>query len=258
MSLHPDIAAVLAGESEGCIVTGDCLEVMAEMPDGCVDAVVTDWPYSSGTRREGQKGIRKAMNRKTDDVAWFELDSLTAHGFAWLARSVAWEGCRAAVAGSHGLFFIEWRMYPIAWAAIETAGWRIASVIVWDKVNIGMGACFRNQQEFVLHASRGVGAEPNRRDIGNVIRCRSVRNGDHPTEKPLALMRRLCDVVSRRGQIILDPFCGSGTTCVAAKKLGRRWVGIEIDPKYAEIARRRVASTPRPLFDQSGEAEGKV
>jgi len=55
------------------------------------------------------------------------------------------------------------------------------------------------------------------------------------------------------GDLILDPFCGSGTTCVAAKKLGRRYIGIEIDPTYADIARRRIAATPEPLFVPEAE-----
>jgi len=71
-------------------------------------------------------------------------------------------------------------------------------------------------------------------------------NNNHPTEKPVDLMLQ---VIKWTKGVILDPFCGSGTTCVAAKKLGRRYIGIELDPKYAEIARQRVKSTPKPLFD---------
>lgn len=248
MSLNPEIVAVLSGESDGCIITGDCLEIMADMPDGCVDAVVTDWPYSSGTRREGQKGVRKSMNRTLDDALWFEMDSMTTHGWAWMARSVAWESVRLMHVGDHALFFIDWRMYPIAYAAIENGGLRLANLLVWDKEMFGMGACFRNQHELIIHATRGVGHEPMRRDIPNVIRCAAVRNGEHPTEKPLLLMETILEPVIAQDGIVLDPFCGSGTTCVAAKKLGRRWIGIEIDPGYAEKARRRVASTPKPLF----------
>ncbi len=251
--LDPEIQAVLDGESEGCIVTGDCLDAMKEMPDGCVDAVVTDWPYSSGTRREGQKGVRKSMNRGTDDSEWFDLDSLTTHGWAWLARSVAREGLRVLRSARHALFFIDWRMYPIACAAIEVGGLRLANVIVWDKMMFGMGACFRNQHEWIIHASSGVGREPSRRDVPNVLSVPAVRNGCHPTEKPVRLMERLCEPITSISEIILDPFCGSGTTCVAAKKLGRRWIGIDISEDYVRIAKNRVRNTPRPLFKEAAD-----
>jgi len=62
----------------------------------------------------------------------------------------------------------------------------------------------------------------------------------------------------KTASIILDPYCGSGTTCVAAKKLGRRWIGIEIDEKYAAIARARIASTPKPLFVEEQAADKQL
>ena len=70
----------------------------------------------------------------------------------------------------------------------------------------------------------------------------------HPCPKPIEWGLWLCERAAPQDGIILDPFCGSGTTCVAAKKLGRRWIGIEIDESYARIARERVATTPKPLF----------
>lgn len=70
----------------------------------------------------------------------------------------------------------------------------------------------------------------------------------HPSPKPLCLMEWLVGELSNTSDIIFDPFCGSGTTCVAAKKLGRRWIGIDIEPKYVDIAKSRVQNTERPLF----------
>ena len=70
----------------------------------------------------------------------------------------------------------------------------------------------------------------------------------HIAPFPVELARRCAAMWSMDGDIILDPFCGSGTTCVAAKQLGRRYIGIEIDPKYCELARERVRNTTPPLF----------
>jgi len=70
----------------------------------------------------------------------------------------------------------------------------------------------------------------------------------HPNEKPLALMERLIRIYTNPGDIVLDPFCGSGTTLVAAKELGRHWIGIDISPAYCELSRKRIAAARVPLF----------
>ncbi len=219
---------------------GDCLEVMAAMEAGSVDAVVTDPPYSSGTRREAAKGLRKSMNRTVDDAAWFGTDSLTTDGFEWLMRSCAIQWHRVLKPGGHALVFIDWRMRGHLSDAIESADMRKAGEIIWDKVNIGMGQCFRNQYELILHFTKGVGCEPNRRDVGNVIREPSIRNGDHPTEKPTRLLTRLLDVVTHKGDTVLDCFAGAGTTGEAAIAIGRQFIGIEREDEYVAIARRRI------------------
>lgn len=221
------------------IIKGDCLEVMRGMADASVDAVVTDPPYSSGTRREAQKGIRKSMNRGTDDEKWFGSDSLTTNGFVWLMRSCAVEWNRVLKPCGHALVFIDWRMYPAMAGAIESADLRNSNLLVWDKTYFGMGSCFRNQHELVAHFTKGV-AVPQRRDVGNVLSFKPIRHGDHPTEKPIDLMRKLVSVVTPPGGIVLDPFAGSGSTGAACMMEGFRFVGIELNQEYCEIARKRI------------------
>lgn len=229
------------------VIAGDCLAEMAALPPLSVDAVITDPPYSSGTRREGAKGVRKSMNRGTEDAAWFGSDSLTTNGFVWLMRACAVEWQRLLKPGGHALVFIDWRMMPALAGAIESADLRHAGLLIWDKTYFGMGSCFRNQHEMILHFTKGVGREPNRRDIGNVISCKPVRSSLHPTEKPLALMRTLVSVVAAPGSVVIDPFAGSGTTLQASLLEGCSAIGIERDPAYAEMARQRIAGDA-PLF----------
>lgn len=221
------------------IINGDCLEVMRGMETSSVDAIVTDPPYSSGTRREASKGLRKSMNRSTDDEKWFGSDSLTTNGFTWLMRSCAVEWNRLLKSGGHVLVFIDWRMYPALAGAIESADLRNSNLLVWDKTYFGMGSCFRNQHELILHFTKGV-SSPQRRDVGNVLSYKPVRNGDHPTEKPIELMRRLVSVVTPPGGLVLDPFSGSGSTGVACKAEGFRFIGIEREPEYCEISKARI------------------
>ncbi len=220
-------------------ILSDCLEAMQKLvAEGViVDAIVTDPPYSSGTRREAQKGLRKSMRRETEAVEWFDSDSLTSQGLAYLMRSCALQWLRLLKPGGHILCFTDWRMYPTMAAAIESADLRAANLVVWDKTMFGMGAHFRNQHELIMHFTKGVGVGPQRRDIPNVLRHRPIRDGVHPTEKPVKLIEELLSVVVPQGGIVLDPFAGSGSTGRAARNLGIRSILIERSPEYLNIIR---------------------
>lgn len=222
------------------ILLGDCLEQLRSIPSESVDAVITDPPFSSGTRREGAKGIRKSMTRGVESAEWFGSDSLTTDGFLFLMRSCALQWHRVLKPGGHVLCFIDWRMSSWCADAIESADLRRAGLLVWDKTYFGMGSCFRNQHELIWHFTKDKGTEPLRRDIGNVIPCKPIRNGQHPTEKPVELLKTLIDVVVPEGGVVLDSFMGSGSTGVAAVEKGRRFIGIEREALYLEVARNRL------------------
>jgi site-specific DNA-methyltransferase (adenine-specific) len=113
--------------------------------------------------------------------------------------------------------------------------------LIWDKQHFGMGIVFRNQHEFIVHATAGNPCEPQRRDVGNVLRFPAVRDGEHPTEKPEPLLRTLLSVVCPPFGLVLDPFAGSGTTLTAARSIDRPAVGIDADERYCEIAAKRLS-----------------
>jgi len=233
MSKYPEIAAVLAGESEGVIICGDCLEVMAGMPDGCVDAVVTDPPY--GKDDTHARHLSNVANRQR--IGFYGIDerqcvSLSCEflrlSSGWTVFTCEWHFMEALHQAGHLIRFGIWRKRN---GAPQFTGDRPGTG--WEAVAI----CHRPRR---MKWNGG-----GRHAVWDIPK---VQGGGHPTEKPLDLFASFVSDFTSSGDIILDPFCGSGTTCVAAKKLGRRYVGIEIDPKYCEIARERVASTTPPLF----------
>jgi DNA modification methylase len=232
--------------SDGRLVIyhGDTLEVMRSLPSLQADAVLTDPPYSSGTRREGAKGVRKAMNRTVEDAEWFTTDCLTTDGFVWLMRAAAMGWKRHLVPGGHALSFIDWRMaLPLA-GAMESADLRKLGMLIWDKTYFGMGAYFRNQFEVVLHFTHGRSRPSYRHDVGNVLRCPPVRDGDNPTQKPVLVLCDLLSVVCPPDGLVLDTFMGSGSTLAAAHALGMRAIGIEVDEQACEKAARRLEDPP--------------
>ncbi len=226
--------------SKPLLLHGDCLQLMGTLEDGSVDLVLTDPPFSSGTRREASKGLRKSMNRGGDKKQWFGSDSLTVDGFLFLLRACALEWHRVLKDGGHVLCFIDWRMMSHLADAIESADFRRCGVIVWDKTYFGMGSCFRNQHEMVLHFTKDMGCPPQRRDVGNVIQAKPVRNGVHPTEKPVDLLEKLISVVCPDGGVVLDPFMGGGSTGMACKIAGRSFIGLEREQGYYQIATKRI------------------
>lgn len=219
---------------------GDCIEIMRDLDEQSIHAVLTDPPFSSGGRRENARSLRKSLTRSVKDDDWIRGDALSTAGFSYLMRLCALEWRRILVPGGHALAFIDWRMSGTLGAALETGDLRQHPTLVWDKTQFGMGAVFRNQHEFIQHFTAGTAREPQRRDVGNVLSCKPVRDGDHPTEKPEPLLRTLLSVIAGSGEVVLDPFAGSGSTLLAAQSLGLKSIGIEADERYCEVIARRM------------------
>jgi DNA modification methylase len=150
---------------------------------------------------------------------------------------------------------MDWRHLSECLAAGERAFTELKNVIAWVKTNAGQGSFYRSQHELVLVFKNGDAPHRNNIELGKHGRSRSnvwqypgvntFRKGRladltvHPTVKPVALVADAMRDCSRRGDIVLDPFMGSGTTILAAEKVGRRGYGIEIDPLYVDVAIRR-------------------
>ena len=223
---------------EATLYRADCLDVMGNFSG--IDAVLTDPPYSSGARRDAERSVRGSMLRSLDDEDWFSHDSMTTWGFTWFARA-AFGLLRAALAeGAHLYVFIDWRQTPTVYGMLEACGYRVNQCLVWAKTHFGMGAYWRNQHENIVFASKGMPAAMADRGMGSVLTASSVppQQRQHPTEKPVGLIRSILKATT--AQTILDPFMGSGTTGVACAKLGRKFIGIEIEPKYFDIACKRI------------------
>lgn len=157
--------------------------------------------------------------------------------------------------------FSDWRQLPTASDALQAGGivWR--GVVVWDKGRAARAphkGYFRHQCEYVLWGTRG--ALEARSGRGPWDGCFSVpvlpREKHHLTGKPVALMERLVEVVPA-GDVVLDPFMGSGSTGVACVRTGRSFVGIEVVPEYYEVARRRIeAARAQARLPEAGYGAG--
>jgi site-specific DNA-methyltransferase (adenine-specific) len=224
------------------IYHADALELLESLEPNSVDVVFTDPPYSSGARNSAKLRGRGSMRRDTGKYGgdeWFGGDNLSAHGFAMLVRLFGVETFRVTRKDGHLFSFIDWRQLPVLQGAIESSGWASRALLVWDKIHFGMGNGFRQQAEFVLHASKGTGDNFIRHDLGTVLR--SLRQSDdigHATVKPLGIVQTMLSAVP--GAVVVDPFMGSGTTILAAKGLGRTAIGADADERSCALACERL------------------
>ena len=245
------------------ILVGDCVTEMARLPDKSVDMIFADPPYNLQLggdlfRPEGGK-----VDACDDD--WDKFDSLTAYdNFTrdWLieARRVLKDDGTLWVIGSYH------NIYRVG-SLLQDEGFWILNDIVWRKTNPMpnfRGTRFTNAHETLLWCSKGEKARYTfnyqaMKALNEDVQMRSDwlfpicsggervkdRSGDkaHPTQKPEALLYRVVLACTKPGDVILDPFFGTGTTGAVARRLGRRWIGIERERAYVDVAGERIAST---------------
>jgi site-specific DNA-methyltransferase (adenine-specific) len=233
---------------DATLYCGDAADLVRDLPP--VDIVFTDPPYSSGARTDSERQVRGAMLRSMEDADWFSHDAMTTWGFGWFMRSVFSELRQRTTAGAHIYVCIDWRQTPNVYGLLEATGYRVNHCLVWKKSHFGMGAYWRNQHENIVFASNGMPAPMLDRGMGSVIECAAVSSDarEHPTEKPTALIEAILRAVP--GDVVLDPFMGSGATGCAALRCGRRFIGCEINPHHYETSLRRIgaANKQRDMF----------
>lgn len=215
---------------------GDCLEVMKSIPPNTVVAVITDPPYSSGGYQESGKTVGSIGTRSNKTIM---SDNLSTRGYLRLMTRVL-----RATDADEFYVFTDWKMWINTFDAFEDSGIRVRNMLVWDKERMGMGMPWRNQHELIAFGKR-TNASIRSGKSGNVLKCKRSGNVNHPTEKPVELIKEI--LTNCPADTILDPFMGSGTTGVACVQTGRNFIGIEIDPTYFAIAERRIKEAQEQL-----------
>ena len=234
---------------------------MAALPDGCIDLVFADPPYNLQLGGDLFRPDGSQVDAVDDD--WDKFDSYASYDRftrAWLAqarRILKPNGTIWVIGSYHNIFRVG--------AAIQDEGFWILNDIVWRKANPMpnfKGTRFTNAHETLIWAAHSGTARYTfnyqamkalnddlqmRSDwsfpiCGGPERLKDGKAKAHPTQKPEALLYRLLLATTKPGDIVLDPFFGTGTTGAVAKRLGRHWIGIEREARYVALARERIAS----------------
>lgn len=231
-----------------CTMPGD---VAALMPTPA-DMILTDPPYCSGGFQEaGRMGGSIGTIRTTGIVPQIANDRLSTRGYMALIREMLNVGkCSIAYV------FTDWRMWVNLFDVVESSGYGVRSMIVWDKGSPGMGMGWRAQHELVLMASAAtIKWDKRGAAAGNVVRAQRTGNPLHPTQKPVELLEHLI-ATTTPVRTIYDPFAGSGSTLIAADRTGRTCYAMELDRTFCDVilTRYQAATGTQPVLERTGEA----
>jgi modification methylase len=249
---------------------GDCIELMGALPAGSVDMVFADPPYNLQLTGDLTRPNNSLVDGVDDD--WDKFDDLATYDDftrRWLAaaqRVLKKDGTLWVIGSYHNIYRVG--------ANLQDLGYWILNDVVWRKTNPMpnfRGRRFTNAHETLIWAAKHKDARYTfnyaaMKALNDELQMRSdwliplCTGGErlrdetgrkaHPTQKPEALLHRIILSATKPGEVVLDPFLGSGTTAAVAKKLRRHYVGFERDADYAEMAERRIARV-QPVADTS-------
>jgi len=270
------------------VLVGDCIELMDSLPAGSIDMIFADPPYNLQIGAEYGHGELLRPNQSVVDgvdAAWDKLGGFAdydAFSLRWLTaarRVLKPDGTLWVIGTYHNIFRVG--------TQLQDLGFWMLNDLVWRKTNPMpnfRGKRFTNAHETLIWAAHGRDSRYTfnydaMKALNDGLQMRSdwllpicsgperLRDDDgrkrHPTQKPEALLYRVIAAASKPGDLILDPFFGTGTTGAVARRLGRRWLGLERDPDYAALAEQRIAAVeppddPRVLKSPTKRTEPRV
>jgi DNA modification methylase len=254
------------------LICGDATDpsVLARLMGGEPPArlILTDEPYNVKIHGNVSGGAHREFAMASGEMSDAEF----------LAFNIEWIEAATAQLIEGGVFgtFIDWRGLPVVGAAAAKLGLTALNLVVWAKTNAGMGSLYRSQHELLPLFKKGDAPHVNNVELGKRGRWRSnvwtypgasslgsdARRGlqDHPTVKPTAMLEDALLDLTQRGDIVLDPFLGSGSTLIAAEATGRICRGVELDPLYADVILRRYQAVTgeMALLVETGETFREV
>jgi adenine-specific DNA-methyltransferase len=220
------------------IINGDCLRVLPTLAPASVNFILTDPPYITNYQSRDGRSVPN-----DDNDRWLKP------AFAQMYRTLEMD--------SFCVSFYGWPQADKFMQAYRAAGFRVAGHFAFPKRYTSSTRYLRYQHECAHLLVKGDPRYPQE-TIGDVIDWTYSGNRLHPTQKPLSVLLPLVETFSRPGATVLDPFAGSGSTLLAAKTLGRSYIGIELDAKYHAIASRRLSEQAMTPATVTTHASGQI
>jgi site-specific DNA-methyltransferase (adenine-specific) len=216
----------------------DAVDWLRSLPDASVDLIVTDPPYESLEKHRRIGTTTRLKNSKASSNAWFQIFPNDRFEDLFI------ECYRVLKNHRHFYLFCDAETMFVVKPIAESVGFRFWKPIVWDKRKIGMGYHYRSRYEMILFFEKGK-RKLNDLSIADVIECPRIFRG-YPTEKPVPVSEILIRQSTQAGELIVDPFMGSGSVGLAALTQGRSFVGNDICSEAVTIAQQRLTEFLSP------------
>jgi site-specific DNA-methyltransferase (adenine-specific) len=220
----------------------DAVLWLRQLASESVDLAITDPPYESLEKHRAIGTTTRLKHSKSSSNNWFQI--FPNQRFPELFA----EMYRVLKKNSHFYLFCDQETMFVAKPLAESAGFKFWKPLVWDKRKIGMGYHYRSRYEFILFFEKGK-RKLNDLGIADVIECPRIAKG-YPTEKPASVSEVLIRQSSEAGNMVIDPFMGSGSVGVAAVSLGRRFMGTDICDEAIALTEQRIGAARTALAER--------
>lgn len=223
--------------TNGILYNNDCFDILDYLIKNNikVNCVITDPPYCMNFVSNYRK-IKYSQIVNDNNLNWLR---------DWVTKLN-----EIVEENSHLYIFCSWHNVDIFKQEIEKKI-KIKNIIIWEKNNTGMGdldGSYASKYEFIIYAQKGEKRKLKGYRDPDIIKSKRTNNVLHPTQKPLDLIKFLIEKSTEPGELVIDTFSGSGTTCYACEQLNRKWIAVEIDNVYCETIKKRLSNIQITLF----------
>lgn len=226
------------GEQTISLYQKDCLQFLGDLPPESLDVIVTDPAYSGMNNRLNLgKGriVGKYIDKGKDTGKWFsEFQDTTENYKAFLSK------CKKALKKDGHIYIMFDSFSLLSLAPIVREYFDVKNLIVWDKVNVGMGHYYRRRHEFILFATNGNNRNIKHRAFPDIWRIKRIHQAHYPTQKPVEIFDIMVSASAKPGFTVCDPFMGSASAAIAAIKHGCNFIGSDLSEKAINLSATRI------------------
>jgi site-specific DNA-methyltransferase (adenine-specific) len=217
------------------IVQEDCISFLKKIPDGIVDIIVTD-PAYSGMNQKMKFGNGRIVGdyQKIDNHKWFTEFHDTKENY-----SIFLNQCKRVMNENSPIYIMFDSYSLLSLGNLVRDYFNVKNIIVWDKINMGMGHNFRRRHEFIIYATKGKSALLSK-GIPDVWQIKKISGGKYPTQKPVEVFENMLAASITANSLVCDPFLGSGSSAIASLKNDCFFVGADVSAKACKMSIERV------------------
>ena len=221
--------------SQAVVIQEDSINFLKSLPDESVDIIITD-PAYSGMNQKMKFGNGRIVGKyqKEGNGKWFtEFHDTKENYSAFLGE------CKRVLKKDSPIYIMFDSFSLLSLGSLVREYFDVKNIIVWDKVNLGMGHNFRRRHELIIYASKGKPKIASR-SLPDIWQIKRITRAEYPTQKPVEIFEKMISASVGKGAIVCDPFIGSGSSAIASLKSGCYFIGSDVSPKACGITRNRI------------------